>query len=103
MDERIKASAAQEMTSALESALISPEYPSESGKKIIFDLGELKKFAWLLDQPLSLVTSHSATCIVKNAAWSLLYAAHCISNESTTIKSKMMRVTFIFISICKCR
>ena len=103
VDERVQATAAQELTSVFETALILSECYTKSGGTHLLGMDELKKFAGLLDQPLSLVTSHSSACIVKYTAWSLLYAAYCIANECATSESKMLRVTFIFISICKCR
>ena len=58
--------------------------------------------AGLLEQPLCLVTSKVSACIVKYAAWSLLYVAHYIVTDSGTTGSKMLRVTFIFVSLCRC-
>ena len=105
-DERVQACAMQELASVLQTALDFSEHltesESDSGKSFFFDMEELEKLAGLLDQPLCLVTSKSSDCIVKYVAWSLLYVAHYIVTDSGTAESKMLRVTFIFVSLCRC-
>ena len=101
-DERVQARAVQELVSVLETALSLSDSKFESDNDF-FDKEQLATLVGLLEQPLSLTPSPSSACIVKYAAWSLLYAAHCISNTPATAENKMLRITFIFISLCKCR